>query len=274
MDAAVTISNTGSTLGDGPNGGSEFTLGMTEDLGNGLSAIGAFTIIGSHVDNAGFSTYNSFVGLSGAEFGSLKFGSQWSPVFLASTISDATGRWGSTSVTTPQELQNSGSVTYTSPSIAGFTLSYQKQLLGANTAAGSGQLNSTGSGDASAYSINYANGGLSVAYAKSSDNVYGNTTFIAGSYDFGIAKLHVGSVTTTGTGANSVVTPESSANSVGISAPIGNTVISGMWGSAEDGTTASNYAVMYNMSKRTAIYANSGTSAGTTTNIIGIKHAF
>jgi predicted porin len=53
LDAAVTIDGTNSTLGAGPNGGSEFTLGLNEDLGNGLKAIGAFTIIGDVFNGAG-----------------------------------------------------------------------------------------------------------------------------------------------------------------------------------------------------------------------------
>jgi len=278
LDAAITINGTSSTLGDGPNGGNEFTLGMSEDLGGGLKAIGAFTIIGSMINNGestgvanSFGTYNSFVGLSG-DFGSIKLGSQWNPVFLASTISDATGRWGSTSATTPVELQNAGSITYTSPSISGVSVSYQKQLLGSSSATiGAGQINNTGSGDASAYSLNYAAGPFAAAYAVATDSgsTMGNTTFVAASYDFGMAKLHFGTYSST------VTTAYTTATSVGISAPIGNAVVSGMWGTGTGSVTTSNYAVMYNLSKRTAVYYNIGLqSNAANSSILGMKHAF
>jgi len=268
LDAAITINGTSSTLGDGPNGGSEFTLNVSEDLGGGLKAIGAYTILGSHVDNDGaFHTYNSFVGLSG-DFGSIKLGSQWNPVFLASTISDATGRWGSTNAANPAELQNSGSITYTSPSISGVSVSYQKQLLGAGATVGSGQWINTGSGDASAYSVNYANGPFTAAYARANDSGNGDTTFVAASYDFGMAKLHLGSI-------SSEASTYATGTSVGISAPIGNAVVSGNWASATGNVTTSNYAVIYNLSKQTAVYYNIGlASNASNTSIVGMRHAF
>jgi len=272
LDAAITINGTSSTLGNGPNGGSEFTLNVSEDLGGGLKAIGAYTIIGSMINNGdssynGFGTYNSFVGLSG-DFGSIKVGSQWNPVFLASTISDATGRWGSTNAAQPAELQNAGSITYTSPSISGVSVSYQKQLLGAGATVGAGQINNSGSGDASAYSLNYASGPFAAAYAVATDSSKGNTTFVAASYDFGMAKLHIGTL-------SSEASTYATGTSVGISAPIGNAVISGMWASATGSVTTSNYAVVYNLSKNTAVYYNIGlSSVASNSSIVGMKHAF
>jgi len=268
LDAAFTVNSKTTTLGNGPNGGSEFTLNVSEDVGGGIKAIGAYTIIGSHVSNGGFKTYNSFVGLGG-DFGSLKLGSQWNPVFLASTISDATGRWGSTSLANPSELQNAGSVTYTSPSISGVTVSYQKQMLGAGANIGTGQWINTGSGDARAYSVNYSAGAFAGAYASASDDGHGNTTLFAASYDFGMAKVHFGSLSTKYSGTLT------SGNAIGVSAPIGNAVVSGMWGSGTGSATSANYAVMYNLSKSAAVYLNtaSSTTASTTT-IIGMKYAY
>jgi len=268
LDAALTVTSKSTKLGDGHNGGDEFTLNVSEDVGGGVKAIGAFTIIGSMISNTGFKTYNSFVGLGG-DFGSLKLGSQWNPTFLASTISDPTGRWGSAITTNPNELQNNGSVTYTSPSISGVTLSYQKQMLGAGTAAGSGQLNSTGSGDASAYSVNYATGPFAAAYAAATDVTNGNSNILAASYDFGVAKLHFGNLTNkTAAGVST------SGTSIGVSAPLGNAVISGVWGSGTGSVTSSNYQIVYNLSKSAAVYADSAATKGTTTNTIGMKYAF
>jgi len=137
VDVALTVDGTDSTLGAGPNGGSEITVAATEDLGNGLKATGAITLITGIVgtgipaaptgDEQAVNMYNSHVGLSG-EFGSIKLGSQFSPVFLAGTVGDATGRWNSLGLANPSELQNGQSLTYTSPSISGVTLSFQRQL--------------------------------------------------------------------------------------------------------------------------------------------------
>jgi len=274
LDAAFTITSRTTTLGNGFNGGDEFTLNVSEDVGGGVKAIGAFTIIGSMINNnttsaPNFRTYNSFVGLGG-DFGSLKLGSQWNPTFLASTISDPTGRWGSAITTNPAELQNNGSVTYTSPSISGVSLSYQKQMLGAGVSAGSGQANAVGgSGDASAYGLNYATGHFAAAYAAATDVTNGNSNILAASYDFGVAKLHFGNLThKTAAGVSS------SGTSLGVSAPVGNAVISGVWGSGTGSVTSSNYQVVYNLSKSAAVYANSAATGGTTTNTIGMKYAF
>jgi predicted porin len=284
LDAAVTIDGTNSTLGAGPNGGSEFTLGLNEDLGNGLKAIGAFTIIGDVFSATGdqFATYNSFVGLSG-EFGSVKLGSQWSPIFLASTISDATGRWGSTNLANPAELQTANSITYTSPSISGFSLSFQRELGVAGTpAAGTAAWINTGSGTTQAYSLNYSVGGFTAAYATGTNSVgsVGNeetkTSLFAAKYDFGMAAVHYGNLTTDAAANGTNV----KSNSIAVSAPIGALTLSAIYSS--DGTdSAQNYQGVYALSKRTQLNASAGKmqKAGDTANNynqyrLGIKSTF
>jgi len=277
LDAAITVDGTNSTLGVGPNGGSEFTLGMTEDLGNGLKAIGAFTVIGDvltgSIDN--FATYNSFVGLSG-EFGSVKLGSQWSPIFLASTISDASGRWGSANLANPAELQTTNSITYSSPSISGFSLSFQRELGVAGTpAAGTAAFINTGSGTTQAYSLNYSAGGFTAAYATGTNaNTVGGdetkTSLFAANYNFGMATVHYGNLTTDAAANGTNV----KSNSIGVSAPIGAVTLSAIFSS--DGTdSAQNYQGVYALSKRTAMYVNNGkTGANAAVTTFGIKHAF
>jgi len=273
VDTAITSTSGSTTLGNGPNGGSEFTLGLNEDLGGGLKASAAITTLGSIINNDGaVHMYNSFIGLSG-DFGSAKFGSQWSPMFLASTISDATGRWGSTSYTNPTELQNAGSVTYTSPSFSGLSISYQKQLVGAGStaAAAAGNWLNTGSNTAMAYSINYANGGFNAAYASSKDTTNGDSSIVAAAYDFGAAKIHVGSLR-----SNYAATTVTTGNSVGVSAPVGQAVLSAQY-SSTSAASATNLAAMYNLSKRTAAYANfakTSVAGDSGTTFVGIKHAF
>jgi len=275
VDAVITSSSGVTTLAHGPNGGAEFTLGLNEDLGSGLKAMAAITTIGSIINSDGtMYTYNSFVGLGG-DFGSAKVGSQWSPMFLASTISDAAGRWGSTSYSNPSELQNAGSLTYTSPSISGVSISYQKQMLGSGTAIGAGQWLNTGDATASAYSVNYAAGAFAAAYAGSRDTTYGNSTLIAASYDFGAAKIHVGSLSTT-YDADGAATATTSGNSVGLSAPVGNAVLSAIY-SSTSAATATNLAAFYNLSKRTGVYINyakTSVTGDSGTTFAGIKHTF
>jgi predicted porin len=273
VDAAITSASGSATLGNGPNGGAEFTLGMNEDLGGGLTASAAITTLGSIINSTGtVGMYNSFIGLSG-DFGSAKLGSQWSPMFFASAISDPTGRWGSTSLANPGELQNPGSLTYTSPSFSGISISYQKQMLGAGATSGAGNANANDNVNSAAYSVNYAAGGFSAAYAASSDATYGDSSIIAASYDFGAAKVHVGNLRTT-FDATAAATATTTANSFGVSAPVGNAVLSANY-SSDTTDTVTNLAAMYNLSKRTAVYINyvSGSSAVATT-FAGIKHGF
>jgi len=277
LDAAFTIDGSNSTLGEGPNGGSEFTLNLKEDLGNGVSAIGALNVIGSVVNNTGFRQYNSFVGLQG-EFGSLKLGTQWNPVFLASTISDATGRWGSTNLANPAELQVSNSLTYTSPSMSGVSISFQKQLRGATADGGANNLtalvapgvDASTSGSSQAYSLNYSAGAFNAAYANSADDTLGKSTLIAASYNFGVATAHYGNLRTDHAALGTNVTT----NSLGVSAPIGALTLSAIYSSGTD-TSATNYQAVYALSKRTAVYLNQAKAAnGTNSSFAGVKHAF
>jgi len=283
FDAAIN-SGTATTLGSGPNGGSEVTVGISEDLGNGLKATAALTIIGSVTNSedantaevGGFAMYQSHIGLEG-DFGSIKAGAQWSPIFLTSTISDITGRWNSSSLANPGELQNFNSVTYTSPSISGFTFSYQTQLTDTADAAAIGWFNhaSTG-GHATAYSLQYTNAGLTAGYANSKDDYYGGvatdikSTLIAVNYDFGVAKLHYGHlVTNVADGATDVTS-----NSYGVTVPVGAFILGAQNSSDDAGNTTNSYIANYSMSKKTTVYFANTDASGTKTNQLGIKIAF
>lgn len=284
VDVAVTVNGTDSTLGAGPNGGSEFTLGVTEDMGNGLKAHGGITLI-TNITGTGIQTivtdgsgtdpvspsqavnmYNSFVGLSG-DFGSLKLGSQWSPVFLVSTIGDATGRWNSSGLANPNELQNGQSLTYTSPSMSGVSLSFQRQL-GVAATAPSGWIQ-TGGGTAQSYSLTYSAGAFNIAYGNSTDADNGDTTIFAANYDFGAAKITYANLTTDYTGT------AATGNQIGISAPFGALTVGAQFSSNGDSETASSYFANYAVSKRTMAYLSSNTATtGTVTTQVGLRHAF
>jgi len=281
FDAAINT-GTATTLGSGPNGGSEVIVGISEDLGNGLKGTAALTIIGSITSMsdantmAGFGMYQSHIGIEG-DFGSIKAGAQWNPIFLASTISDISGRWNSSSLANPGELQNFNSVTYTSPSISGFTLSYQTQLTDSANIAAANDLNhnSTG-GKATAYSLTYTNGGLTAAYANSNDDYYSadtnaaKSTLIAASYDFGVAKVHYGHlVTNIADGATDVTS-----NTYGVTVPVGAFILGAQNSSNDAGDTTNSYIVNYSMSKKTTVYFANTDASGTKTNQLGIKMAF
>jgi len=280
FDAAINT-GTATLLGNGPNGGSEVTVGISEDLGNGLKGTAAITIIGAvgsmnDVNSAaGFGMYQSHIGIEG-DFGSVKAGAQWNPIFLASTISDITGRWNSSSLANPAELQNFNSVTYTSPSISGFTLSYQTQLTSTSATALSEMNHNETGGHATAYSLTYTNGGLSAAYANSKDDKWtavgttATSTLIAASYDFGVAKLHYGHLVTDQDTQDTNVT----SNSYGVTVPVGAFILGAQNSSNDAGDTTNSYIVNYSMSKKTTVYFANTDSNGAKTNQLGIKMAF
>jgi hypothetical protein len=255
------VDGTDSTMQFGPNGGNEFTVASGEDLGNGLKASGAVTVINTG-GTVPFQTYNSYIGVDGG-FGSVKLGSQWSPMFFASTISDPLGRWGSVNLTNPAQLQNNNSVTYTSPSIAGVTIQYQQQLTGGTAAPASAWLN-TGT-EATAYSITYSNSGFNAAYASNTDKSI-DTTLAAASYDFGMASIHWGNLN-----HNS-----KSSSSIGVSVPFGAMAIKVASSSGASNTSALDLQLTYALGKKTMAYLSQfdGGTAATTYTAAGLKHAF
>jgi len=290
FDLAVNSGSSTTLLGSGPNGGSEVTVGISEDLGNGLTGTAALTVIGAVTSmgnsnvTSGFAMYNSYVGIALADVGSVKLGSQWNPIFLTATIGEITGRWNSASLANTAELQNTNSITYTSPNISGFTLSYQTQLTNSadtttstSTSYNAQNFNSTG-GHATAYSLEYANGGLKAGYANSKDDnwAYGGdtttSTVIAASYDFGIAKLHYAHLVTDEATSGTDVT----ANSYGVSVPFGAFVL-GAQASKNDASTVkttNSYIANYSMSKHTTVYYSNNNANSVVTNQLGIKMAF
>ena len=281
FDLAVSSGSSTTLLGSGPNGGSEVTFGISDDLGNGLKATAALTVVGAATSmqdsngGLGFGMYNSYVGIEG-DFGSIKAGAQWSPVFLIDTIGEVTGRWNSASQATPNELQNFNSVTYTSPSISGFTLSYQTQLTDSTaTTDNDYNFNETG-GHATAYSLKYANDAFTAGYGHSKDDNYNwagttvQTTVMAASYDFGVVKLTYGHLVTDKVAPGTNVT----SNQYGVSVPFGAWVFGAQNSSNDSGDTTNSYIANYSMSKKTTVYFANTDASGTKTNQLGIKMAF
>ena len=289
FDAAINSSDTATTLGSGPNAGSEVVVGISEDLGNGLTATAAITILGSITNMSdtnsgdGFGMYQSHIGIAG-EFGSAKLGAQWSPMFLTAAISDISGRWNSSSLANPNELQNFNSLTYTSPNISGFTFSYQAQLTDSADIVASETINrlETG-GKASAYSLTYSSGALTAAYANSQDNYYtnrvydngttnsvANSTLIAVNYDLGVAKLHYAHLVTNVVDGSTDVT----SNGYGVTVPVGAFILGAQNSSSDADSTMNSYIVNYSVSKKTMVYYSNTNLDGAVTNQLGITMTF
>jgi predicted porin len=207
----------------------------------------------------GLTSYNSFVGLSG-DFGSVKLGNPLTPFFLATTIADGTGRGGATGVDIISgaglnALTANQSITYTSPTISGVSLSYLTTM-----AAGAGTTN---------YALNYATGGLKAAYASTTKSSK-TDTLLAASYDFGVATAHYGYGTAESSTTNQKV------NTIGATVPFGALSVHYGMQKGED-TTSAKTLVRYTMSKRTSLYmlyTDNGATSNATTTYVGLQHAF
>jgi predicted porin len=280
MESAIK-STGGSTTVIGGTNGSEIDFGVSEDLGNGLKANASAAVLVSLFNgvagqgNAALGTsaaaatgstslYNSYIGLSSADFGSVKLGQQFSPTFFVSAVGDVGGRAAISSYQAGGLTgQIASSLTYTSPSISGLTVQVQKALDNTITAVqGKGY---------QGYSITYANGGLTAAYGGAQKSVSGTTSGITeqvagASYDFGVAKLFTG-----WSGKN---TAKVSASGVGIAVPVGAFTL-GVGTSKQGTTTANDYAVFYAFSKKTQGYvAMNTTTTLKNTSLVGVRHNF
>ena len=281
LETAVLSKGGATSMNPGTNG-TEFDFGVSDDLGNGLKAMGSVAILmnpydgetaygNSAIGNASTATsagsvshYNSYVGLAGS-LGSLKLGQQFSPTFFAGAVGDVGGRSGLSSYQAGGLTgQVANSATITSASISGLVVQYQKVLNNSITAIqGKGY---------SGYSLTYTNGGLTAAYAGAKNSVYSTTTsgitesVYGVSYDFGVAKVTAG-----GSAKN---TAKSAASGVGIAVPFGAITVA-VGTSKLSTTTATDYGVSYAFSKRTLGYVgmNTTTSASNTT-VAGIRHNF
>ena len=267
MESTYIMNGTSKGMGNGLNGGSEFRLGGTEDLGNGLKAEYNYAFTQNHNTGSSLANYNSYVGLSG-EFGSVKLGKQFTPLALATWGNDAMGGAAvSTNLANGSgAYQPNGSITYTSPNFSGFSLSAQ----------GNNQTTTYGSPSvtikkSSGYSLSYATGALSASYASNTISGGKAVNGIGASYDFGMAKVFISSLSQK---------EEDTATGYGVSVPFGAATLIASGSSKGD---AQNYELVakYNLSKRTLVYfQNTNKDTGVTgasavsTNSIGVRHDF
>jgi len=271
MESTYTMNGVNKGMGNGMNGGSEFRLGGTEDLGNGMKADFSYAFVQNHNTGSALANYNSYVGLSG-EFGSLKIGKLFTPLALATWGNSAmAGTAIDTNLANGSGVQPSGTVTYTSPNISGFSLSAQGNNQTTTYSDTKSITGSTTIKKSSGYSLSFATGGLSASYASNTIDGDKAINGLGASYDFGMAKVFVSSLTQSGA---------KDATGFGISVPVGAATL--IASSSSQGT-ADNYELVakYNFSKRTLVYfqnTNKDTGAVNTsavsTNSIGISHAF
>ena len=256
MESAYTFNGADKGISKGKNGGSEFRLGGTEDIGGGLKADFKYVFIQDHNKGGtnGLKNYNSYVGLNG-DFGTVRIGQQWTPLDLVSWDNDATG--GIDSLSTATQFQAEGSVTYISPTISGFTLTAQ----GLNE-----------SKDYAGFSVKYAVDAFTVSLASQSQQGSKDYTSLGGTYDFGMAKLFVNSVMHKG---------DKDAFGAGVSVPIGSSTSVALSFSQKDKDKKAQFLGTYNLSKRTSVYfltkytdQTSGTATTSSINSIGVQHNF
>jgi len=251
MESTYTLNGANKGLGNGMNGGSEFRLGGSEDLGNGLKADFNYAFVQNHNNSAAIANYNSYVGLGG-DFGSVKLGAQFTPLALATWGNDAEGgAANATNLANGSGTQATNSLTYTSPSIMGLTAAYQ---LSTNT----GATKSTG------YSLTYANGPFSASYSANTTGTAKEITGLGANYDLGVAKVFLNTLNQSGA---------RSATGYGVSVPVGAATFIA---SASTQGSAENYALVgkYSLSKRTLVYLQSASKSKTVTNSVGISHSF
>jgi len=289
------------SLGDS-NGNNQINFAAKEDLGSGLSANVNFGILPSEDMAVGTTGYQTYMGLSGG-FGSIKAGSFLTNSFSAIINADATGvsagaptigigmaANGDRTGFAGASLFDANQLSYTLPTfVTGLDATYTVKF---------GEANS-GIGDATSYKVGYVNGPLSLAYAAQTGTASASATdkgtVMSANYDFGMAKLFLGYATLKQGTASTL-----SANSYGISVPVGEITLMYNYGTVSGGMATSTIAAStvgqnktdvgakYAFSKRTSvtyIYSNTNNGLGNsttaysngstnTTNKIYLAHSF
>lgn len=261
-------------LQSGQQSGSRIGFRGTEDLGGGLSAI--FTLEnGFNLDDGTLGQggrlfgRQAFVGLQGG-FGAVKLGRQYNPIRTAVESIDPFGlglAGNAANVFSVYGERADNTLNYTSPNFGGFSGQAQYSF---GEVAGS---NSTGR--QVGLSASYAAGPLSVIVAHHDQNTTATaagatvaagdakTTFLGGTFDFGMAKLHAAYARSKGETALGATNLDRDDAMLGVSAPIGaGTILASYIRRNDDiggGTRdADQWAIGYThaLSKRTNLYTS------------------
>jgi predicted porin len=257
-------------LDSGIQSGSRLGFKGSEDLGGGLSAI--FTLESGYNIDTGTSAQGgrlfgrqAFVGLSGG-FGSVKFGRQYTPIFIAHDTIDpfGTGIVGDASGISATfnaygvRMDNTVNYSLTAGPISG------------QVAYGFGEVaGSTSAGRQIGASLGYANGPLTVvgAYHTANSPTVGSqadasTAFIGGVFDFRVVKLHGAFADNRGDSATGATAIRNRDYMLGVSAPVGAGNVMASYARRDErlagSADADFWAVGYthNLSKRTNLYTS------------------
>jgi predicted porin len=314
VTSAANARTSSSNIGSNAIGQDQITFGITEDMGDGMTAY-ANIRVKPDVSAGSMAGDVSNVGLKGA-FGNVQFASDYGTTWYTANMSDASG-WGSGAgnVHGPLVGGTNDAIIYTLPTMV--------QGLGVTVASvAGGDATGKGAGNATAYMLSYGIGALNIQYAgargktsskagsltqwTTSSNVGTNpaTPTTAGSvleditagststqnalaltYDLGMAKLYFG--TTSGKSGGDA-DQKASSSTYGVSIPFGAASI-GIASSSASRTSAAaveeketGYRILgkYALSKRTTAYVQngtskvSGTSRATTSTGLGLTHNF
>ena len=317
VDAGITstATNTNGTkstvnaLTPAGNGQSGLNFGVTEDLGDGLTAYAAVNTIFTATTSGSTTAIDngSGVGLKGA-FGDVFMGVKYNATWFAMAAADATG-WNNAAgrVFAPvlNGTQQSNMIVYTLPTmVQGLTLAVEDHLTASSASGGAYY----------GWSATYASGPLAIQYGGDRLSSQGVTTYtntaadatttvvgsysgastaftgdvttqaIAVTYDLGAAKLHFGNQTLSDSGSSIA---ENKAT-YGISIPVGASSIGFAYTTAKFtdasgdtlDTVGNKLFAKYNFSKRTYGYINYGVSSttgytySTTAAALGLVHSF
>jgi len=215
IDQALTSSNGGNGSVTSLNGSGYTTerLGFkgSEDMGNGLKA--NFMLEMGFNSNNGYQDVGpsgqifqrqAILGLSGASWGAVNFGRQYTPVFSIQAMNDdfrVAGIGSIYALTNDGVTRASNSIRYDSPNMSGFSLAAMYGL--GDTGSGSvSPVDPKDLGRHAGLNLKYANGPLAIGYGygeQKSTAVNGlgqvvtqKTNALAGSYDFQVVKINAG----------------------------------------------------------------------------------
>jgi predicted porin len=282
---------------DGGMGGSRLGFKGTEDLGGGVKAN---FVVEFGVDmgeaNGVAATRLGFAEIASPSVGTARLGRQVSPVKAVLDGFRPSGNntnfragdfyYGGGYMNSDQRVSNA--ITYITPSFSGFSAQYQIAEVNNTTAAGESTaaltgealaaLNSGGKqANSSGGSLNYSAGKFAAAYsmftmetkAAGVTTAEDEVTTFAASYDLGVAKVFAlyseREVKDTG-----VKVFDADLTTFGVTAPVGKFALSAEYSDGSDkaiageepGTDVQGYKLraMYNLSKRTGVYAQLGES--------------
>lgn len=262
-------------LGSGIASGSRLGFRGIEDLGDGANA--HFVLeSGTNIDTGALGQggllfgRQAYVGLTGAGTGSINFGRQYTPLFIAINAIDPflgfSMAGSANNMLSLGGIRMNNAVKYTSPLIGSFVA---EAAYGLGEVAGDNR-----AGRNVGALVGYTNGPTSIRFAyHQTDNIpsatvaadNGRTTFLGGTYDFGLAKAALAYSINKGLVAvNNVAQANTDSRDVlvGVTIPFGPNTIMVSYTNKDDRSSLNNDAKQvaigytYALSKRTDLYTS------------------